>query len=43
MTQYRAASESVVVTPRSGGGNWERKNTMRVTYHFLFEDEGAFV
>ena len=20
---------------------WERKDTMRVTYHFLFEDEGA--
>ena len=22
---------------------WERKDTMRATYPFLFEDEGAFV
>ena len=29
--QHRGVEEAI----------WEREDTMRVTYHFLFEDEGA--
>ena len=24
------------------GATWEREDTMRANYHFLFEDEGMF-
>ena len=41
MTQDREASESIVATPWSGGGNWEREDTMWATYPFLFRDEGT--
>ena len=39
--QDREASEGVVETPRSGEATWEHEDTMRATYPFLFEDEGA--
>ena len=31
--QYRGVEEAT----------WEREDTIRATYHFLFEDEGVFV
>ena len=38
-TQDREDSEGVETTQRSGEGTWERKDTMRATYSFLFKDE----
>ena len=42
MTQYREASKGAMAAPRSGGVTWERKDTMRATYPFLFRDEGTW-
>ena len=41
MTQDRESSENTMATSRSRGDNGEREDTMRVTYHFLFKDEGT--
>ena len=38
--QDREASESVVATPWSGGGNVGARGHNAATYHFLFRDEG---
>ena len=43
--QDREASEGVVATPRSGRSNMGTRgheDTMRATYHFLFQDEGTW-
>ena len=39
--QDRAANESVVATPRSGGGNLRTRGHDAGHLSFLFEDEGA--
>ena len=36
-----AASESIVATLRSRGGNMGTKDTICATYPFLFQDEGV--
>ena len=35
------ASESAMVALWSGESTWEREDTMRATYPFLFRDEGT--
>ena len=40
-TQDCETSEGVVATPWSRGTTWEREDTMRANYPFLFEDESA--
>ena len=41
--QDRETNEGVVVHRGVEEATWECEDTMRATYPFLFEDEGAFV
>ena len=43
MTQDHAASEVLWQHRGVEEATWEREGTIRATYPFLFEDEGAFV
>ena len=40
--QDREVSEGAMEAPWSGGTTWEREDTMRATYPFLFRDEGTW-
>ena len=42
MTQDREASESAMAALWVEESTWERDDTMRATYHFLFRDEGTW-
>ena len=41
MTQDREASEGAMAELWSGESMWEREDTKRATYPFLFRDEGT--
>ena len=43
MSQDCEASKGSMAAPRSRRGTWEREDTSRANYPFLFEDEGIFL
>ena len=42
MRQNREDGKGIVAAPRNGEDTWEREDTVRTNYPFLFECEGFF-